>query len=55
MITLPPELIVPFASTLLAACAMIVLGLKSRLIQRQRRTCPACGRWIEAGRCRCAG
>jgi hypothetical protein len=54
MQALPPDLILPFAATLCAACAMIVLGLNTRLLQRPRRVCPSCGRWIEANRCACA-
>jgi hypothetical protein len=54
MFTLPPDVIAPFASTLVVACGMIVLGLNTRLLQRQGRTCPSCGRWIRrAGRCPC--
>jgi hypothetical protein len=55
MQALPPDLVLSLAATVCAACAMIVLGLDSKLLHRQRRTCPSCGRWIEnAGRCRCA-
>jgi hypothetical protein len=55
MTSLSPELIGLFATSTGVGLLMIVAGVQKNALEwrRRRRSCPSCGRVIEARRCAC--
>ena len=55
METLNPELVALFAGTSGVGLFMILAAVQKHALdwRRKRRSCPACGRVIEARRCAC--
>ena len=52
---LSPELVALFTTSTGVGLLMIVAGVQKKALEwrRQRRSCPSCGRVIEARRCVC--
>jgi hypothetical protein len=55
MKSLSPELVALFATSTGVGLMMIVAGVQTNALEwrRRRRSCPSCGRVIEARRCAC--
>jgi hypothetical protein len=52
--TLSPALALVWMATTLAAVVMILAARSTSKVARRRpRRCPACGRLVDRGRCRC--